>query len=118
MTTDTTPPVVFLETTAFWWPVTAHVPNDGGMAERLFEARFKFVDDTEIDTVMLGSADQRDAVKVEREFLARNIIGLRGITQPDGSDVTVEQLVFYTPYRRALVTAFMEAHSGRARTGN
>ncbi len=104
----------------FKWPVTVHVPKDGGkFTKASFTAEFKALPQDEIDEVI---ADARDG-RTDSNFAATCLVGWKGVQDESGEEMEFDDdnkdKLLNIPYvRNAVVTAFFEALSGVARRKN
>lgn len=106
--------------TSYKWPVTVHIPQDGGkFVKATFTAEFRALPQSEIDSVLQDIRDgDRDA-----DFTERSLIGWSGVQDDDASELPysdeAKAKLIDIPYvRNALVTAFFESISGGARRKN
>lgn len=102
------------EQRTYKWPVTVHVPQDGGkFTKATFTAEFKALAQSEIDGVLNDLRDgDRDA-----DLCVECLIGWSGVQDADGTDLPfsdeAKTKLLNIPYARAaLVAAFFESISG------
>ena len=106
--------------TTFKWPVTVHVPKDGGKYTKAsFTAEFKSLQQDEIDATL---SDLRDG-RTDADFAATCLVGWKGVQDEYGAEMNFDDdnktKLLNIPYvRNAVVTAFFEALSGGARRKN
>lgn len=105
--------------TSYTWPVTVHIPADGGRFTKAgFDAEFKALPQERIDDYLAGRGNDDEA-----DFLNEVVIGWKGVADDAGADVPYSEdakpKLLAIPYvRTALVRAFFESITGGAKRKN
>lgn len=95
-----------------WWPVTVGVPKDGGGVTRhTFEAELEILRQSEFDAVYGNGGNDRDLVR-------RVLRNWRKYGDENGSEIefspeALDEAIDVPYVRAALVTAYLQASSGR-----
>lgn len=105
--------------TSYKWPVTVHIPTDGGrFTKATFDAELKTLPQERIDQYLTGGGDT-----TEQDFLNEVVIGWKGVTDDAGNDVPYSEeaklkLLAISYVRTALVRAFFDSITGGAKRKN
>jgi hypothetical protein len=108
------------QNTTYKWPVTVHVPQDGGkFTKATFTAEFRALPQSEIDSVL---SDLREGDR-DADLASSCLSGWANVQDDDGSelpygDEAKAKLLNIPCVRVALVTAFFESINGGARRKN
>ena len=108
------------QSATFWWPVSVHLPTDGGKFEKqTFDVEFARLKVSEADAMVAGIVSgERPELEGYRELVK----GWRGVLN-DGdevpfSDATLQQIIEIPTVGAAILDAYKQAISGAARAKN
>ncbi len=92
------------------WPVTVHIPQDGGKTTAAtFHAEFEVLDQDELNELVLEGKDMVSEV----------LVGWKGVADEQGGEIAYsaeekKKLIAITYVRNAILTAYGEVQQGRA----